>query len=122
MTWGGIKKGDTVMVVDMFGEKRERVHEGCEVLSVGRRWITVQVGRSRVQFDAESGHGEYAASVHTEETLKRAHEGRELLRKIRPVLWETVPVEKLRLIVAVLEGDLSTIGDLTILNDPYAEE
>jgi len=103
MSWADIKRGDVVLVVDLLGEDRERVYRDCEVLSVGRTWITVQFGASRTKFDAETGCGEYGLSVHTEESYQGSAERLDLIRKIRPTLWNSVSLEKLRRIAAILE-------------------
>ena len=99
MTWAGIKKGDLVWVVEMFGERSQRIRKDCEVVSCGKKYITVVTPGAgwEIKFDSETGHGEYGQSVHTEASYKHKKKVLDAHRVLREVVhrgWR-VPDEAL---------------------------
>lgn len=105
MTWGNIKKGDHVLVVNYYGT----VFQDC-VASAGNKWIVVQGRHGR--FSAIDGKGPYGR-VHTESTFAAVEaEKAERLRKMK--LIDTLRVRiRPSLSLATLEAIAQLVAEDT---------
>lgn len=111
MTWGNIKKGDTVLrLVRANRAGQPPLRYKVEVHSVGPKWIVT----SRGKYDANTGHGEYG-QLHTQETLAVAEAAavvaqrqQDLVDIIRPKISRQRSVHVLEAILKLCEDDTTT--------------
>lgn len=104
MAWAGLEKGDAAIVVCMIGEPRERVTKAT-VISVGRKWITVDCYGERLKFDVEGGHGDYSTAVHTQASLDDARFRRSAIQRLHHCCWRKLSSETLAALVALTEHE-----------------
>lgn len=117
MTWGGIKKGDTV--IEVYADKVSK--PAVVVRSVGKRWITTQFGE---RFNAKTGRGDYPREIHTQLTLAEKTYKARLCRLAARYMggshWIDLPVWKLEAIVAVLISEAGSFAGVDRLGHQAA--
>ena len=100
-----VKKGDEVLEVYAFGEDRERVSRAT-VVSVGRRWITVGIARSKYQLN---GYGEFGYELHTGSSYAEKVRREAALRAIRDAVSYGAAVH--RVSTEALEAAVAALQD-----------
>lgn len=94
--------GQTVILHD--GNRRSDPDVKATVIRVGRLYGYCKVAESGLEyrFDLETGYGEYARHVYTEEGFAQYQLSNKILTKLRDVNLRSLPVERLRAIADAL--------------------
>lgn len=93
--WADLKVGDHA--IEVFGREERTV----TVMTVGRKWITVEGG---ARYSVRGGRGGTSNSeLHSERTLAEARSRAIRLREIREICWRSISSETMRKVLELVE-------------------